>query len=246
MICTPRPDGWELLFQNAHGLLAMRLLAPWKAELRPVRWDEVLYATALHDNGWQEHEPGDRLTPLGTPRHFEETTAADVVRQSERALERVWHASVFAGLVLAEHFRVLYGAHPDAAVQAMLAAQRARGATARRRLGVKQAEVAAHYAPLRWADTLSLTLCLHRLRLFPNRRVELERIGRAPTFAWSRADGTIGLDPWPYAPASLTVKAYAYPLRQLTFEHDDALAAALAAPPPEVLTWTLRDAPFAP
>lgn len=248
MICISRQDGWELVYQNAHGLVAMKLLAPLRADLRPDvhpdmrlgRWDDVLFATAQHDNGWQEHEPGDNLTPLGTPRHFEETTTADVVRQSEMALGRVWHASVFSGLLLVEHFKTLYGTHPDAAVQAMLRRQKAAAAKARRRLGLRQAEVATHYAPLRWADTLSLTLCLGRLTLFPNRRVELERLGGTPTYAWQRDDGSVGLDPWPYDVPEVAITTEVYRLRQLTFPSADALARAIASARMETRAWTLR------
>lgn len=240
MICLAREDGWELVYQNAHGLVAMKLLAPLRARLRPARWDDVLLATAQHDNGWQEHEPGDHLTPLGTPRHFEETTDADVVRQSEMALGRVWHAGVFAGLLLVEHFKLLYAARPDAAVQAMLRRQKAAAAKARRRLGLRQAEVAAHYVFLRWADTLSLTLCLDRLSLFPNRRVELERLNGTPTYAWQRLDGSVGLDPWPYEASEVAVATEVYRLRKLTFPSASALARAIAGARMETRTWTLR------
>ena len=241
MICNRREDGWELLYQNAHGRVAMDLLRPWRAADRPERWGDVLYAAAQHDNGWQEWEPGDHLTALGTPRHFEETTMADVVRQSEMALGRVRHASLFAGLLLMEHFRTLYGGLDDAGVQAMLAAQKAETPRLRRALGVSAKDVAAHYAFVRWADTLSLTLCLRRLDLMPDRRVEIESIDGTPTYAWRRAaDDSIGLDPWPYDAPSVTVSAEAYHLPQLTYPSADALATALRNARIQVRTWTLR------
>ncbi len=248
MICNRTPTGWALVYQNAHARLAADLLRPLRADLRPARWDALLYATALHDNGWQEWEPGDHRTPLGTPRPYEETTRTDVVRQSERALRHVEHGSLFAALLVAEHFRSLYRGLADDGVQAMLKAQSLRRARWRRALGVAHAEVAAHYAPLRWADTLSLLLCQRALPA-DERRVEVGPLtaGSTPTFAWQRdtpegdgeANATVGLDPWPYAADRVTVGVETYALRQLTFATDAALADALDAASPTLAAWTL-------
>ncbi len=242
MICTRTPTGWELVYQSAHARLAADLLGPLRAELRPARWDALLYATALHDNGWQEWEPGDHRTPLGTPRHFRETTTADVVRQSGFALTRVRHASLFAALLVAEHLRSLYGRLGDDSVNTMLRDQTRERARWRRALGVTQADVDAHYPALRWADTLSLMLCERALPM-DGLRVEIGRLpgADAPTFAWQRDDDTVGLDPWPYADdAAVEVSTEVVRLRRLTFGTDDALARAMASATPQVAAWTLR------
>ncbi len=240
MICNRTPTGWELFYQNAHGLVAMELLRPWRAAERPARWGEVLYAAAQHDNGWQEWEPGDHLTPIGTPRHFEETTPADVVRQSAMALGRVHHASLFAGLLLAEHFRSLYSGMDDAAVKAMLRAQAADRPRWRRALGVAQAEVEAAYAFLRWADTLSLFLCCRRMPP-DGLRVEVGNVGGAAFFGWQRPeDGSVGLEPWPYEADAFEVRTEAYALRRLTFPSAERLAEAIARAKVEPVAWTLR------
>lgn len=240
MICTATPTGWTLVYQNAHARLAADLLRPLRADARPPRWDALLYATALHDNGWQEWEPGDHRTPLGTPRPYEETTMADVVRQSERALRHVEHGSLFAALLVAEHFRSLYGTLADEGVRAMLKAQTPRRARWRRALGVAQADVAAHYVPLRWADTLSLLLCGQALPA-DGRRVEVGPLaeGAAPTVAWLRDGQTVCLDPWPYAADRVAVGVETYRLDRLTFPTDAALAGALDAASPTPVAWTL-------
>ena len=247
MICNRAPDGWELFYQNAHARVAADLLRPLRADLRPGpaggadRWDELLYAAALHDNGWQEWEPGRHRTPLGAPRDFTDTTMADAVAQSERALGRVRHASLFAALLVAEHIRSLYSAFDDAGVQEMLRAQTPLRARWRRATGVTQADVAAHYVALRWADTLSLHLCCRRMPI-DALRIEVGRLGagRAPTLAWQRPDGSVGLDPWPYDAPEVVVRAEAYALRRLTFPSDAALAKALAAAAVRPAAWTLR------
>lgn len=240
MICVRTPAGWDLVYQNAHARLAADLLRPLRRDLRPARWDALLHAAALHDNGWQEWEPGDHRTPLGTPRHFAETTMADVVRQSERALRRVEHSSLFAALLVAEHVRSLYGRLDDADVQAWLRTLTPRRARWRRALGVTHAEVAAHYPLLRWADTLSLVLCQDALPT-DGLRTEIGTLpgADAPTFAWRAGDGRVGLDPWPYAPDAVEASVEVYRLRQLTFGTDAALARAMARAVPTTRAWSL-------
>ena len=68
---------------------------------------------------------------------------------------------------------------------------------------------------------------------------EAPAAGAPPTFAWRRADGAVGLAPWPYAADRVVVEAEVYPLRQLTFGTDAALARALQRARPTPRRWTL-------
>ena len=242
MICNRTETGWEVVYQQAHALLAAQLVAYWRAAERPERWTATLSAVAQHDNGWQEWEPGERLTPVGTPRDFTETPAKDLVAQSERALLRAWHGSLWEGLLVSRHLSRLY--EPMREASAELAAfldrlpdQRARW---RRRLGVKKGEVDAAYALLRWADTFSLVLCQRKL---PEDARALE-IGTGPDGTRydvrQRADGSLGVEPWPYERDAFTVELDRYRLDRLTFDGDDALAEALHAADAEPARWMLR------
>ncbi|HEX8298023.1 MAG TPA: DUF3891 family protein [Rubricoccaceae bacterium] len=249
MICTRDASGWELIYQDAHARIAGDLLRPLRSDLRPApaggedRWEELLYATALHDNGWQEWEPGQHRTDLGAPRGYEDTPMPDVVAQSERALGRVRHASLFAALLVAEHIRSLYNAFDDPGVQAMLKAHVPLRARWRRVLGVTQADVDRHYTLLRWADTLSLHLCARRMPI-DALRIEVGTLGAEAggerTFAWQRPDGSVGLDPWPYDAPEVTVRTEAYLLTRLAYPSDAALAGALARARVRPAAWTLR------
>lgn len=242
MICNRTEHGWEILYQRAHALLAAQLVLPWRPEERPALWMPTLSAIAQHDNGWQEWEPGRRLTDLGIPRDFTETPAADLVAQSERALTRAWHQGLWCGLLVSRHLTRLYeplrGTDPD--LDRLLDAQGPLRARWRASLGAEPAAVEAAYALLNWGDTLSLTLC--RRRLPPDARA-LE-IGAGPDGTrydvFARDDGTLGITPWPYACAAFDVTADTYRLDQLTFENDEALARALRAAPVTVRRWTLR------
>lgn len=238
MICTRVEDGWEVIYQRAHALLAAELVAPWQAPAQPERWTELLTATAQHDNGWQEWEAARRLTPLGTPLHFRETPVEDLVAQSERAVRRAWHQSLWTGLLVSTHVDHLYAGMEAPELKTLLDAQRALRAKWRRALGVTQQAVDADYEYLLFGDTFSLVLCLGDLP-FGERRIEIETVGGTRYWAWQRADETVGVDPWPYGRDAFEVGVDVYRLRQLTFANEAALADALADARPERRRWTL-------
>ena len=246
MICNRTETGWEIIYQRAHALLAAQLIVYWKPEERPDRWMATLSATAEHDNGWQEWEPGQRLTALHIPRDFSETPAADLVAQSERALRRAWHQSLWSGLLVSHHISRLYepmrGTHKP--LDALLDRQPDQRATWRRALGVKKDDVERAYALLWWADTFSLVLCQHKL---PEDSRGLE-IGDGPdgtTYIARRGtDEVVTVEPWPYACDAFDAELDTHHLEQLTFENDDDLADALEAATADTRRWRFerRDA----
>lgn len=242
MICNRTESGWEVIYQQAHALLAMQLIQHWNPAERPDRWAQTLGATLEHDNGWQEWESGDRLTSVNTPRNFTETPVPDLLAQSERAITRAWHQSLWEGLLVSRHvshlYRRLRTREPE--IDAMLKEQTAQRARWRRQLGVKQAEVDHAYALLRWGDTFSLILCQHLLP-FDERALE---IGEGPDGTrydvHQRADGTLAVTPWPYDVDRFDVEVNAYALGQLTFESSGELAEALHEAPFRLLQWRLQ------
>ncbi len=239
MICNRTETGWEVVYQRAHALLAAQLVAPWQPEGRPPRWTELLTATAQHDNGWQEWEPGRRLTPLGTPLHFTDTPVEDLVAQSRRAVQRARHQGAWSGLLVSSHIAHLYRDRPEKPLVELLARQAELRRKWRRALGVRQRDVQRAYQYLLWGDTFSLVLACRQMP-FGERRVEIEKVEGTRYFAWCRADGTLGVEPWPYQVESFEVGVDTHALRQLTFASEDALARALETARPTERRWTLR------
>jgi hypothetical protein len=71
MIVNYTPDGWEVITQRSHGLLAMQLGMEWKQAARPQRWAETLLAIAEHDDAEVELDGEHLLTPRGGPLNFD-------------------------------------------------------------------------------------------------------------------------------------------------------------------------------
>ena len=67
MIVNYTEQGWEIITQRAHGLLAVQIAMQWRIKDRPERWVETLIAIADHDDAQTELEDDDLLTPQGGP-----------------------------------------------------------------------------------------------------------------------------------------------------------------------------------
>lgn len=49
-------DGWEIILQRNHALLAAQICAHWKTSNQPKQWIETLIACADHDDASNELE----------------------------------------------------------------------------------------------------------------------------------------------------------------------------------------------
>ena len=73
MIVNPTPTGWQVIYQQAHALLAMQLAWAWPPFLPPDRWVGLLAAIAQHDDeqaAWHGRGGHHGLTPAGAPANF--------------------------------------------------------------------------------------------------------------------------------------------------------------------------------
>jgi hypothetical protein len=71
MILTYKQDGWYVVTQRAHGILAAQLCANWRVKDRPERWTETLLAIAEHDDAEVELDGENLITPTGGPLNFD-------------------------------------------------------------------------------------------------------------------------------------------------------------------------------
>lgn len=240
MIVNPTPDGWQIIYQQAHALLAAQLMYQWPPFLAPDRWVGLLAALTQHDDEqarWRGHYG---LTPAGAP--------ADFAMQpfSLEQATGVLHAARFQGrwrsLLTSLHLSTLHESQRghSSATDQFLDEQQARQKQWRRELKATKKEARQAYTLLHWCDRLSLILC----------RQELPEMGRALEI-WAgpdgrrydvlrpAPDGPVQVQPWPFREARFGVSVEAARLRQLRFQDDAELSAALHQAPIETLTWEL-------
>ena len=244
MIVNYPPTGWQVIYQQAHALLAAQLAWHWPPTLPPDRWVGLLAAIAQHDDEqapWHGHGGHYGLTPAGAPANFihkefslEQATAVLAVARFQgrwRSLLTSLHLSC-----LYEHLR---GQKKE--TDAFLDELRARQQQWRRELKLSKKEADQAYTLLHWADRLSLILCRHEIPEM-GRAVEIYPgpDGTMHTLAQPKAGGAVVVTPWPFQLPEFEVSVEASNLRQLQFKDDAELAAALRDAPIETLRWTLR------
>jgi hypothetical protein len=249
MIVNPIPTGWQVIYQQAHALLAAQLAWHWAPFLSADRWVGLLAATAQHDDeqaAWHGRGGHHGLTPAGAPANF--TQLPFSLEQAQGVL----HAARFQGrwrsLLTSLHLSTLYEPLRDDKPELVdfLNELRTRQTRWMKELHLDRVQTQQAYDLLHWCDRLSLILCRNELPEM-GRAVEIypDPLGNGQRAAhWVRQPGGPGMpvvvSPWPFADKELVVSVEAQQLHQLRFRDDAELAAALHFGPTQTLCWILQ------
>ncbi len=238
MIVNPRQNGWEVIFQRSHAMLAAQLAYYHPPQAR--NWFSTLAAVLQHDDEERHWEGTAHLTEAGTPLDFTLSVAGLNLDQLNEKLRAVAQQDRWAGLLIARHMSALYEEFrgENKALGTFLDELRKQQATWYRTLDVTQADVEAAYAVFRWADQLSLILCKRQV---PDggRALDVQCDAGGTLHRVSEAEHqTLRLDPWVYHTEPFTVQVEARILTAVTFKDEKSLLAALETAEVETLSWT--------
>ncbi|GAB3510626.1 hypothetical protein GCM10027341_49220 [Spirosoma knui] len=241
MIVTQTDIGWQLINQQAHGLLAVQLAVHWRTDKRPVHWYETLIALTEHDDGQDSWEGRNHLTTAGAPLHFQILEYS--LSQCQQMIQIGLQKSRWNALMMSMHTSFLYepkrGKDPE--LDAFLDQQRQVNQPAwRKQYKATKAEAEYAYEFLQWCDALSLILCMDQLPP-EERRLEVS-VGPdgVSYFIRQRNDETISLDPWPFEETEFSVHVEAFQLDQLVFADDNALYEAIQHAPVNIREWKFK------
>jgi len=239
MIVNSMQDGWEVIYQRSHALLAATLVSYWHQALRPERWTETLVAIAQHDDQENYWEGSRQLSDIGAPLDFTQIDIDTNKIKARFTIENGEQQSLWIALMLSRHTSFLYEAMrgQDAALDEFLDEQIANQKLWMKVVGVSKKETDQAYAIVGWADRLSLILCKREL---PDGERWLD-ICNGPDDQLYRvmqqADNTVKLDPWPYEVNRVTFSVEARKLKQLKFESDIAFRKAIQEAEVEKREW---------
>ncbi|GAB3934781.1 DUF3891 family protein [Larkinella terrae] len=237
MIVKNRDFGWELIQQQAHGLLAVKIAMHWNQTRKIDRWIETLVALTEHDDGQEPWEGQNHLTAAGAPIDFriEQYSVGQAKRMVEIALEKSrWNA-----LMVSMHATFLYQSLTDqnSELARFLEEQEKNQKAWMKQLKVSKKEVEFAYAFVQWCDALSLILCQDNL---PENGRRLE-ISPGPDgisyFIFQRPDQSLGVDPWPFDQKEFSLTVETYQLHQLSFKNDAELYDFIQQAPIEEREW---------
>ncbi|WP_162055482.1 DUF3891 family protein [Pontibacter pamirensis] len=227
MIVNAIPEGWEVIYQQAHGVLAAQLAYHLKPELQCQHWVETIIAIANHDNRQKAWRGKDGLTQAGAPADF--TLQPNTLEQARDLMHAVRFQSRWVTLLTSMHMSYLYESRrgQQKSIDNFLDEQLALQKVCRQSIGISQEEAEKAYAIMQWCDRLSLILCRNELPS-DERALEITKGPDGEMYVVRQLkDASVQVEPWPFVAAQLQVQVEYRVLEQLQYKDDAGLAKAL-------------------
>ncbi|RIJ37432.1 DUF3891 family protein [Pontibacter oryzae] len=240
MIVNATPQGWEVIYQQAHGMLAAQLAYYLKPELQCAHWVETLVAIANHDNRQRTWHGQDGLTPAGAPADF--TLQPNTLEQAHALMDAVRFQGRWVTLLTSMHMIYLYESRrgENQTTDTFLDAQLELQESCRKTLKLTKKQPQQAYAILQWCDRLSLILCRNELPA-DERTLEITTGPDGKSyFVKQLPSQTVSINPWPFAETHLEVSLEYRELYQLQFKNDAELATAMHQAEVKYKSWVLE------
>lgn len=253
MIRRKDSEGWILVSQHDHAVLAGEIIALWgnAAFERPRPFGEVVFAVARHDSGWKDWDASPKINPEnGYPANFMEMEPGDQYR--------IWKGSYlgharehpYASSLIALHFgrfnekslsknpgngkAKLLEREIDEFVSGNLGMEASSGEA-----GVLPPDVKINLRFVQIGDIISLTLC-HGWHDMDIKDVPVNYEGDTAPIKMASSDGfNFTMDPYPFAVPVVKCSVPAVRLSRASFESDDDLRRALRDSEPIALDFTI-------
>jgi len=239
MIVTYKEDGWHVVTQRAHGILAAQLGAQWRAKDRPARWAETLLAIAEHDDAEVELDGENLLTPTGGPLNFD-MKGFDLAH-CEKLSMLTQTKNRYIALLTSLHMEFLYRAEAisNLRCKSFLKKQTTLREKWRNALQLTEKETLRIYDLMEWCDACSLLLC--QCRMQPEKR-KLE-ISTGPDKKMYHLvqtnDETITIESWPFEAKIFDISFEYRIIKQLQFTTSADFRKAFLKSPAEEQVWTV-------
>ncbi|MEO8821017.1 MAG: DUF3891 family protein [Ginsengibacter sp.] len=237
MIVTYKEDGWHVVTQRSHGILAAQLGANWRVKDRPERWTETLLAIAEHDDAEVELDGENLITPTGGPLNFnmKEFDLGHYKKLSKLTLTKNRYIALLTSLHI-EFLNRTEATH-NIKCKNFLKKQATLREKWRKALKITEAETLRIYSLMEWCDAFSLLLCQYRL---PPEKRELE-ISTGPDkkmyYLVQINDETITVKPWPFEAKNFNISFEYRLIKQLQFTSSADFRKAFLRAPVDEQVW---------
>ncbi len=231
MIVKHTKQGWEIVYQYAHGLLAGQIANQLRHDLRPQLWVETLTAIVEHDDNQLDFDEKNYLTNIGTPLHFteDESDASKTLEQAKRVVETASHKSGWIALLISMHADFLYSelAKSDADFKVFLDGQHELRKELRKRYKINESQAKEYYRLLLFCDRCSLILCQEQVPS-AGRSLEINQTIENKTYFIKAVDeNCFTIEPWCFQDDSFTVSIERQRVGQTKFNSNKELKKAL-------------------
>lgn len=222
MIANYTENGWEIIAQRSHGLLAGQLCARWKTSQRGKRWVETLVASADHDDVFNEFERGPLIGESGGPLDFSMNSFDQIA--SQKLIDMAMAKGSFIALLISRHIAFTHG--KEAAAQDFLKSLTAKKSEWLTSSGSSEEELAAAYEILEFCDALSLIICKDGIPP-EGRKLEISSGPDGSMYTVNLKQDRMVIMPWPFSEKSFEVSYERRIIPELTFKDDDVLRTLL-------------------
>ena len=223
MIVQSHQNGWKIITQRSHGLLAAMLAYQYSIDLPVEILVPTLLATAEHDDGVIETMAPQNLTEKGAPRSFVVADGNDKTDLSPMLslMEIATSKSELNGLLTSLHIKFLYDSpkrKSDKGLDNFLKDLEKYRTRVLKNLNINKRYADRLYRFLEWSDAFSLLICLDKIQI-DGRKME---ISKSPddvmNMVYYKPNKEICVEPWPFKTTSFNV-FYEYKIvEQLKFK----------------------------
>jgi len=236
MIVNYTDNGWKIITQRSHGLLAGQICAQWKKTDQPARWFETLIATTEHDDVYNEFEDSGLLTISGGPKNFVMTRFEK--EYASRLMTMALTKGRYIGLLVARHMNFLYSADP--AGRRFCAELKKQEPTWLKEAKASVQELDASYRLLEFCDAFSLLICQGMVQP-EQRRMEISDGPDGKFYElFSDESGALIVEGWPFEVPEFQISYESRLVEQLEFKSEAEFRKALRESPVVVNELTLR------
>lgn len=253
MIRRKDSEGWILVSQHGHAVLAGEIIALWGNELfsPPRPFDEVIFAVTEHDSGWKSWDSQPKINPEnGYPANFMEMESGDQYG--------IWKGSYlgharehpYASSLIALHFSRFneksLNKNPGNGSAKLLEQEIREFVSGSLGIEIESDEMNAlppdvkiNLRFVQVGDIISLTLC-HGWEEMEIKDVPVNYEGGTATIKITSSDGfNFRMDPYPFTEPVIKCSVPALRLERKTFASDDDLRRALKDAEPAALDFTI-------
>jgi hypothetical protein len=236
MIVNYTEDGWEIVTQRSHGLLAAQICAQWQKDNQPERWVETLIATAEHDDVYNEFENAELLTESGGPKNFAMTSFQK--EYASKLIDMALTKGRYIGLLVARHINFLHGEDPEG--KKYCAELKKKEGRWLQEAKTTKRELDASYSLLEFCDAFSLLICQKMVQP-EQRKVEISNGPDGIPYVLSGdEEGNLVVEPWPFELREFKVNLESRLLKQLVFTSVESFRDAIRDSPVTLRELRLR------
>lgn len=238
MIVNYCEQGWTVITQRSHGLMAAQICAQWRKDKQPVRWVETLIATAEHDDQNDELSDNDLIAESGGPKNFKMKSFDR--SYCESLLEKSLAKGRYIAILISMHLRFLYKQDKAAKRYCALLARREKSWI--RDADTTTTQVNASYELLEFCDAFSLIICQQQLQP-ESRKMEISCGPDGLAYQLSSpGSGALEVTPWPFEQNTFQISYEIRTIKQISFKSSKAFKKKLRAAGVQLRTLTISKA----